>query len=166
MPPELLFDISTVDHGRVLYDQQHILEINPQRHEMVQLDAIVHMDPAQHLIVGYKDVRPDEFWVRGHMPDFPLLPGVLLCEAAAQLTGFYSMKNKMVDGEVIVFSGMDNVRFRGQVKPGDRVWFVGKATKINRRKNAFAVQAFVGAKMVFEAEVFGMPFTPEVISTQ
>jgi 3-hydroxyacyl-[acyl-carrier-protein] dehydratase len=63
---------------------------------------------------------------------------------------------------VIVFSGMDNVRFRGQVKPGDRVWFVGKATRINRRKNEFAVQGFVGGKMVFEAEVFGMPFTPAV----
>jgi 3-hydroxyacyl-[acyl-carrier-protein] dehydratase len=162
MPPELLFDVSSVDDGRVLYGREAIEEINPQRHEMVQLDAIVRMDSKDHLIVGYKDVRPDEFWVRGHMPGFPLLPGILLCEAAAQLTGFYSMKSGMVDGEVIVFAGMDNVRFRGQVSPGDRVWFVGKATKINRRKNVFAVQAFVRNKMVFEAEVCGMPFTPEV----
>src|SRR4051812_8211515 len=93
MPPDLLFDVRTLDDGRVLYDRRQIEDVNPQRHEMVQLDAIVHMDPEQHIIVGYKDVRPDEFWVRGHMPNFPLLPGVLLCEAAAQLTGFYSMKN-------------------------------------------------------------------------
>lgn len=162
MPPEVMFDVRSVEDGRVLFGQEQILAVNPQRHEMVQLDAIVHMDTEQHVIVGYKDVRSDEFWVRGHMPNFPLLPGVLLCEAAAQITGFYSMKCGMVDGEVIVFSGMDEVRFRGQVRPGDRVWFVGKATKINRRKNVFSVQGFVGAKMVFEAVVFGMPFTPEV----
>jgi 3-hydroxyacyl-[acyl-carrier-protein] dehydratase len=143
MPPEPLFDLGTVTDGRVLYDQAQIMEVNPQRHEMVQLNAIVHLDPISHLIVGYKDVRQDEFWVRGHMPNFPLLPGVLMCEAAAQLTGFYSMKSDLVDGTMIVFSGMDNVRFRGQVRPGERVWFVGKATKISRRKSTFAVQAFI-----------------------
>jgi 3-hydroxyacyl-[acyl-carrier-protein] dehydratase len=166
MRPVPLFDLSLLDGDRILYGRPTIEEINPQRHEMVQLDAIVHLDHEQHMIVGYKDVREDEFWVGGHLPHFPILPGVLLCEAAAQLTGFYSMKCGMVDGSVIVFSGMNNVRFRGQVRPGDRVWFVGKATRINRRKTDFAVQGFVGGKMVFQAEVFGMPFTPGVAAAR
>lgn len=160
MPSEALFDLSALANHPVLFARQAIEEINPQRHEMVQLDGIVHLDTEQHVIVGYKDVQPDEFWVKGHLPGYPLLPGVLQCEAAAQLTGFYSMKCGMVDGSVIVFSGMNHVRFRGQVKIGDRLWFVGKALRINRRKNEFAVQGFVVGKMVFEAEVYGMPYTP------
>jgi 3-hydroxyacyl-[acyl-carrier-protein] dehydratase len=160
MPPEVMFDVSTVDDGRVLFDQEQILQVNPQRHEMVQLTAIAHMDTTQNLIVGYKDVKGDEFWVRGHMPGFPLLPGVLMCEAAAQLTGFYAKKNDLVPGAFIVFSGLQNVRFRGQVKIGDRLWFVGKAEKINRRQITFNVQGFVGGKMVFEGDIIGMPFTP------
>ena len=54
---------------------------------MEQLDGHRPPRPEQHLVVGYKDVRADEFWVRGHMPGNPLLPGVLMCEAAAQLCG-------------------------------------------------------------------------------
>lgn len=160
MPSELMFDISTVDDGRILMDVNQINEINPQRFEMQQLSAIVHIDTASNLIVGYKDVTDDEFWVRGHMPGFPLMPGVIMCEAAAQLIGLYSKKHLLVAGSFIVFSGMEEVRFRGQVKIGDRFWMVGKAIKVNRRQNIFAVQGFVQQKMVFEGTLIGMPFTP------
>jgi 3-hydroxyacyl-[acyl-carrier-protein] dehydratase len=160
MPPEIMFDIKSVDDGRVLYDQKKIMEVNPQRHEMLQLSAVVHIDPTQHLIVGYKDITDQEFWVRGHMPDFPLMPGVIMCEAAAQLAGFYCKMGGLVFGKFIVFAGMSDVRFRGQVKPGDRFWLVGKAIKVNRRQITTRVQGFVHDKMVFEAEIIGMPFTP------
>jgi len=161
MPPEVMFDVSTVDDGRILYDLNTIKEINPQRFEMEQLTAIVHMDTAQNLIVGYKDVTDSEFWVRGHMPGFPLMPGVIMCEAGAQLIGLYAKKNLLVAGSFIVFSGMDAVRFRGQVKPGDRFWLVGKATRVNRRQITFDVQGFASGKMVFEGTLNGMPFTPQ-----
>jgi 3-hydroxyacyl-[acyl-carrier-protein] dehydratase len=160
MPPEVMFDIKSVDNGRVLYDQKKIMELNPQRHEMLQLTAVVHVDSTQHLVVGYKDITNDEFWVRGHMPGFPLMPGVIMCEAAAQLTGFLVKLDKLLDGKFIVFAGMDNVRFRGQVKPGDRFWLAGKAIKANRRQITSKTQGFVKDKMVFEGEIIGMPFTP------
>jgi 3-hydroxyacyl-[acyl-carrier-protein] dehydratase len=160
LPQELLFDVKTVADAQVLYDQAEIMKVNPQRFEMPQLSAIVYFDTVQQLIVGYKDVSQDEFWVRGHMPNYPLLPGGLMCEAAAQLTGFYSMKANLVHGEMIVFSGMNNVRFRGRVNIGERLWLVGKVLKINRRKVIFAVQGMVSERMVFEAEIVGMPFTP------
>ncbi len=83
MPPEVMFDVSTVDDGRVLYNIDNIREVNPQRFEMEQLSAIVHEDLQQNLVVGYKDVTDSEFWVRGHMPGYPLMPGVIMCEAAA-----------------------------------------------------------------------------------
>lgn len=160
MPPEVMFDISTVDDGRILYDFNQINEVNPQRFEMQQLTAIVHIDTTQNLVVGYKDVTENEFWVRGHMPGFPLMPGVIMCECAAQMIGLYSKKYLLVPGSFIVFSGMDAVRFRGQVKIGDRFWIVGKAIKVNRRQNIFEVQGFVNQKLVFEGTLIGMPFTP------
>src|SRR5262249_51826053 len=89
MPPPLHLDPTQIDLEHVVADQEAIRKVNPQRFEMEMLTAIVLFDPEQNLIAGYKDVRADEFWVRGHMPDYPLMPGVLMCEAAAQLCAYY-----------------------------------------------------------------------------
>jgi 3-hydroxyacyl-[acyl-carrier-protein] dehydratase len=159
MPPEVMFDVSTVDDGRVLYNIDKIREVNPQRFEMEQLTAIVHLDVEQKIIVGYKDVTENEFWVRGHMPGYPLMPGVIMCEAGAQLGGFFSKMHLVPVGSFIVFGGMEEVRFRGQVKPGDRFWIVSKAIKVNRRLVVNQVQGFVKDKMVFEGMLSGMPFS-------
>ena len=79
MPPVPLVDPAAIDTSRVLVDREGIRRENPQRFEMEQLTAIVHLDLEHALIIGYKDVAPDEFWVRGHMPDYPLMPGALIC---------------------------------------------------------------------------------------
>jgi 3-hydroxyacyl-[acyl-carrier-protein] dehydratase len=160
MPPELLFDPAQVDCSRVIADREAIEAVNPQRFEMMQLTAIVHVDPAQHLIIGFKDVGLDEFWVRGHMPDFPLMPGVIMCEAGAQLTGYYCKNYGLLEGSMIVFSGMEGVRFRGQVRVGDRLLLVSKATRVHRRQVTSRVQGFVNGGMVFHADIIGMPYTP------
>ena len=80
MPPAPLIDPDAVDTSRVLVDREGIRRCNPQRFEMEQLTAIIHIDVENKLIIGYKDIEAGEFWVRGHMPDYPLLPGVLMCE--------------------------------------------------------------------------------------
>ena len=157
MPPELLVDPTVVDLGRVVADLEAIRKLNPQRFELEQLTAIVHIDPQQHVIVGYKDVRADEFWVRGHLPDYPLLPGVLMCEAAAQLCSFYINSQGLLEGDFLGFGGLENVRFRSPVRPGDRLVLVGKSVRIHRRQTIFNVQGFVGSTMVFHADVLGMP---------
>ena len=159
MAPVLHFDPSGLDFNRVVADREAIRKVNPQRFEMEQLDAVVYADPEQALVVGYKDVRPDEFWVRGHMPDYPLLPGVLMCEAAAQLCSYYIVTQNVMQGDFIGFGGLDNVRFRGPVHPGDRLVLVGKGVRMNRRQTVFNVQGFVGATMVFHADVIGVPIT-------
>ncbi len=161
MPPELHFDPSALDFGRTLADAEAIRRVNPQRFEMEQLTAIVHVDPSQHLIVGYKDVRDDEFWVRGHMPGYPLLPGVLMCEAAAQLCSYYIATNGLMQGDFIGFGGLEGVRFRSVVRPGDRLVLVGKAVKLHRRQTVFNVQGLVGSTMVFHADVLGVPLRKE-----
>jgi 3-hydroxyacyl-[acyl-carrier-protein] dehydratase len=157
MPPELHLDPTQLDCGRVVADLEAIRRVNPQRFEMEQLTAIIHVDSQNHVIAGYKDVRADEFWVRGHMPDYPLLPGVLMCEAAAQLCSYYIVSHKVMPAEYIAFGGLENVRFRSQVRPGDRLLLIGKAVKLDRRQSIFNVQGFVGGKMVFHADIIGVP---------
>jgi len=124
---------------------------------MEQLTAIVCVDTTEHVIAGYKDVADDEFWVRGHMPGYPLLPGVLMCEAAAQLCSYYITTTGLMEGDFIGFGGLENVRFRAPVRIGDRLVLVGKAIKLNRRQTVFNVQGFVNSTMVFHADVLGMP---------
>src|SRR6056297_2048219 len=89
MPPKPLIDLDLIDSDHVEAGPEEIRKCNPQRFEMEQLDAITYFDPDKGLIAGYKDVGEEEFWVRGHIPGRPLLPGVLMCEAAAQLCSYY-----------------------------------------------------------------------------
>lgn len=157
MPPQPHYDPASLDCNRIVADQEAIRRVNPQRFEMEHINGIVLMDPVNQLVAGFKDVRDDEFWVRGHMPDYPLLPGVLLCESAAQLCSYYTMTNGLGQGDFIGFGGMENVRFRAPVRPGERVLFIGKALKINRRQCVYNVQGFVGNSMVFHADIIGVP---------
>jgi 3-hydroxyacyl-[acyl-carrier-protein] dehydratase len=159
MPPAPLVDPTTIDTSRVLVDRDGIRRYNPQRFEMEQLSAIVLLDQKEKLIIGYKDVDADEFWVRGHMPDYPLLPGVLMCEAAAQLSSFYCKSVGLFEDGFVGFGGMEDVRFRGQVRPGDRLVLVGKGLRVHRRHSIFDVQGFVGANMVFHGKVLGVMIT-------
>ena len=156
MPPEVHFDPARLDFSKVAADREAIRQVNPQRFEMEQLDAIVMVDHERKLIAGYKDVRPDEFWVRGHMPGYPLMPGVMMCEAAAQLCSYYSVTSGLLQGDFIGFGGLENVRFRGQVKPGDRLVMIGKASRVHRKQVTCHVQGFVGSTMVFHADVIGV----------
>jgi 3-hydroxyacyl-[acyl-carrier-protein] dehydratase len=159
MPPLAHFNLEELDLNRVLADREAIRNINPQKFEMEQLDAIVLLDPGQQLIAGYKDVRPDEFWVRGHMPGYPLMPGVLMCEAAAQLCSYYMTTQGLSAADFIGFGGLENVRFRSPVHPGDRLVLIGKGIKLDPRKTVFNVQGFVGETMVFHADVVGVPLS-------
>jgi 3-hydroxyacyl-[acyl-carrier-protein] dehydratase len=150
---------ASLDLNRVVADQEAIRRVNPQRFHMEQLTAVVHVDRERHLVAGYKDVGADEFWVSGHMPGYPLMPGVLLCEAAAQLCSYYIAVADLLHGDFIGFGGLENVRFRRPVRPGDRLVLVGRAVKLNRRQAVFNVQGFVGATMVFHADILGVPLT-------
>jgi 3-hydroxyacyl-[acyl-carrier-protein] dehydratase len=162
MPPAPLVDPATIDTSRVVLDREGIHRYNPQRFEMEQLTAIVSIDVEEKLIVGYKDVLSDEFWVRGHMPDFPLMPGVMMCEAAAQLSSCFCKAAGLVKTGFVGFGGMEDVRFRGPVRPGDRLVLVAKAVRLHRRHSIFDVQGFVGTNMVFHGKVLGVTIaTPE-----
>jgi 3-hydroxyacyl-[acyl-carrier-protein] dehydratase len=159
MPPAPLVDPAAIDTSRVLVDRDGIRGFNPQRFEMEQLTAIIHLDLESKLAIGYKDVEPDEFWVRGHMPDYPLMPGVMICEAAAQLCSFFCKQVRMLDVGFIAFGGMEDVRFRGQVRIGARLVLVCKGLRLHRRHTIFDCQGFVGTNMVFHGKIIGVPIT-------
>jgi 3-hydroxyacyl-[acyl-carrier-protein] dehydratase len=154
MPPPLLYDISGIDLSQIVYDKQAILGTNPQRGPMEHLDAIVYADPAQGRIVGYKDVRLDEFWVEGHIPGRPLLPGVLMIEAAAQLASFYARKFVGWKG-FIGFGGADEIRFRLPVVPPARMYLIGQKIWERHRRLNCKVQGVVDGVLVFETGIIG-----------
>src|SRR3954469_22590797 len=151
MPPAALIDPATIDTSRLLVDLEGIREVNPQRFEMELLSAIVTVEPENKLIIGYKDLGADEFWVRGHMPGYPLMPGVLMCEAAAQLCGYYYVAEKVGDPGILMgLAGIDEARFVRSVRPGERLVVVGRGIKVHRRLLRFRVTGQVGSEKAFE----------------
>src|ERR1700677_2483542 len=121
MPPISILDPTQIDMDHIVADTDAIEAINPHRHGMRMLDAIVLIDRDQHLIVGYKDCRHDEFWVPGHMPGYPIFPGVLMCEAAAQMACYYFVTHGILHDDYLGLGGIEEARFRSPVVPGDRL---------------------------------------------
>jgi 3-hydroxyacyl-[acyl-carrier-protein] dehydratase len=154
----LIIDFSEFDENRITADRDTIRRYNRQRFEMEQLTAVVHEDFERKIIVGYKDLGPDEFWIRGHMPGTPLLPGVLMCEIAAQLCSYFCQKHKALGADATLgFGGMNDVRFRDVVVPGQRVLMACQVTRIRPGKLMISrFQAFVERKLVGEGEILGI----------
>ena len=161
-PRDYIIHPSDYDLNRVIADIHEIRRWNQQRFEMEQLTAIVHEDRERGLCVGYKDVTADEFWVRGHFPQAPLMPGVLMCEAAAQLSSYYTQRYNLLDAQVIGFGGMEEVRFREPVVPGDRL--VIAVERVRVRPKAMIVcrfQGLVRESIVVDGVIKGVPLPPD-----
>jgi len=150
-------DPLTLDLTPRIADQAGIRLFNKQRFEMEMLTAICEIDIARHYIVGYKDVGEDEFWARGHMPGFPLLPGVLMCEAAAQLCSYYVGKTGVIKDNLMGLGGLNGGKFKRMVRPGERLVLVGHGLKVDRRLTRFHTRGFVGGEFAFEVVVVGVP---------
>ena len=154
MPPQFLFDISGIDLNHDIYDQEAIRKINPHRGDMEHLNGIVYVDQSKGRLIGYKNVRKEEFWVPGHIPGRPVLPGVLMLETAAQLASFYTHVFAGWTG-FIGFAAADGVKFRQQVVPGDRLYIIGEQVWERHGRLQCRVQGLVKSNVVFEAKVTG-----------
>jgi 3-hydroxyacyl-[acyl-carrier-protein] dehydratase len=155
MPPKPLFDLSLFDTDTVVADREAIYAVNPQRHEFQQLDGLHYYSREDYALAGFRDVRDDEFWVRGHIPGRPIFPGVLMIESAAQLVSYFMMR-LAPDKGFLGFGGVDGVKFRGTVAPGDRIVLLGKMLEIRPRRCVGAVQGYVDGRLVFEGVITGM----------
>jgi len=150
----LIIDFSEFDENKVIADIEEIRRFNLQRFEMEQLTAICYEDAERNICVGYRDVTDKEFWVRGHMPGMPLMPGVIMCEAAAQLASYFTGRRNLMDG-VVGFGGLEEVRFRGVVRPGDRFLIMARMLKVRRLLLTCEFQGFVRQGMVCEGIIMG-----------
>lgn len=155
MAGQLLFDISTINLKTVAVSADDVAKMNPQCGDMRQLDHVVWHNADFSELLGMKAVRPDEFWVPYHIPGRPLLPGVLMIEAAAQLCSI-QFKRKSRSPAFLGFTRCDNIVFRGQVVPGDTLYLLGKEVNFGVRRFVSDVQGVVNGKLVFEGRITGM----------
>lgn len=161
---ELLIDPALLDYDQVVADVEEIRRYNPQRFEMEQLTAVIYEDLEEYACAGYKDIGRDEFWVRGHMPDMPLMPGVIVLEAAAQLCSFFSQKHDLLGAAMIGFGGLENVRFRAPIIPGDRLLLICKMTKVRPgRMIVCRFQAIVGETLAVDGMLKGIPIPVDAL---
>jgi 3-hydroxyacyl-[acyl-carrier-protein] dehydratase len=155
MAPKIIYEIGQLNLDHAEYGIEEIHKVNPQRFEFEQLNSIIKFSPDEGIIVGCRMISLDEFWVRGHIPGRPIFPGVLMVEAAAQLCSFYYAKY-FKDNRFFGFGGLDKVKFRGTVSPGDRLILLAKAEQLHPRRSVFYTQGLVQDKLVFEAEIAGV----------
>jgi 3-hydroxyacyl-[acyl-carrier-protein] dehydratase len=151
-----LFDLSAIDlQADPIFSKEEICRVNLQQYEMQQLDGVLWYDKEKFLILGYKDITDSEFWIRGHIPGRPLMPGVIMVEAAAQLSSFFVKKVYELEG-FIGFASIESAKFRSVVKPGQRLILLGHITKFKRRKYTCCVQGLVDQTMVFNTVISGL----------
>lgn len=111
-------------------NKEEIMKILPHREDMLLLDEAENKDGEA---VGKYYVRGDEFFLRGHFPENPIVPGVILCEILAQ-SCCVLLQDKMSEGKTPVYTGLNKVKFRNPVRPGDTV--ITKC-RIKREKHPF-----------------------------
>ena len=140
-----------------MLDVKEIFKSIPHRYPFLLVDRIVEID-ANEKIVGIKNVSINENFFQGHFPNRPVMPGVLICEAMAQVGAIFahSARGGMTDKKVFVLTGLDNVKFKRPVEPGDQLRM--ELTCLKRRGSFWKMQgiATVEGKFVAQAEISAM----------
>lgn len=135
-----------------------ILEIRkylPHRYPFLLLDRVVELEEGDR-VLAYKNITYNEEVFQGHFPHFPVFPGVMLVEAMAQacgVLGFKTMDKTPDDGSIYLFAGIDNVRFKRQVVPGDRVFIEAKILSEKRGIWKFQCSCKVDDQLVTSATI-------------
>ena len=134
-------------------DIGQILEYLPHRYPMLLVDRIVEFESGKR-IVGIKNVTINEPFFQGHYPGHPIMPGVLIVEAMAQVGGLLLIDAvEDPDDKVVYFMSLDNVKWRRPVRPGDRLVFDLKLVQLRRSVCKMRGEGFVDGQLVAEADL-------------
>ncbi len=132
-----------------------IRELLPHRYPFLLVDRVVEIELGES-IVAYKNITVNEELFQGHFPEKPLFPGMLTLEAMAQAAGILGFKSEgktPADGSMYMFVGADNVRFKRQVVPGDRLMLRAKVVSVRRGIWKFEVSADVDGQLCASATI-------------
>lgn len=143
-----------------MMDVKQIQQVIPHRPPFLLLDRILEVEAGKRA-VGLKNVTINEPFFTGHFPDYPVMPGVLVVEALAQVGAVAILKVEQNQGKLAFFAGIDKVRFRGQVVPGDTLHLEVEITRLKGTIGKGAAVAKVGDKVVVEGELMFALADPE-----
>jgi UDP-3-O-[3-hydroxymyristoyl] N-acetylglucosamine deacetylase/3-hydroxyacyl-[acyl-carrier-protein] dehydratase len=135
-----------------VFDIRQIQRILPHRYPFLLVDRVIKLDPGEHAI-GIKNVSANEEFFSGHYPGHPIMPGVLIIEAMAQLGGLLLSRELEHTGKVAVLLSLDKVKFRRPVIPGDQLILEARALRLKSRTGHVACTARVGDAQVAEADI-------------
>ncbi len=137
-----------------MFGPKEIQEILPHRYPFLLVDRILDLELGKR-VVGIKNVTINEPFFQGHFPGHPIMPGVLILEAMAQVGGFLLMRSldARAEKKVMYFTGIDKARFRRPVVPGDQLRFELELLQLRRQMCRMRGQASVEGKLVAEAEL-------------
>jgi 3-hydroxyacyl-[acyl-carrier-protein] dehydratase len=135
-------------------DIKDILAILPHRYPFVMVDRILEIEEGKH-IVGLKNVTINEPFFQGHFPGEPVMPGVLILEGMAQVGALLAYRSipEAIGTKLVYFAGLDGVRFRKVVRPGDQVIYRLEIIKLKPKLSKMAGKAYVDGQVVAEAEL-------------
>lgn len=135
-----------------MLDRSQIEAIIPHRHPFLLVDRVLEMEPGVSA-VGELDVTEDAFWVPGHFPEYAVMPGVLEIEALAQVGAVALLSVEGNRGKLAFFAGIDKVRFKRQVVPGETMRLECTITKLRGPIGFGEAKAFVGSELVCSGEL-------------
>ena len=142
------------EQAPITMDIQRIFSILPHRYPFLLVDRVVECVPNSH-IKAYKNVTVNEPFFQGHFPGAPIMPGVLILEALAQAGGLLAVSGLEgnLDDKLFLFTGLDGVKFRKQVVPGDRLDLECSNIRMKLKLCKMDARAYVDGKLAAEAQI-------------